>query len=220
MLNKIRNKNILNIILDNLKKKKKMKLFLYNKKMQDKLDITFKDFLEFKFIKILKEKYHLSLNDDVDTKILNISEHPKSCEIFKYSNFVKFRDLRELDLSNNLLPNLSSLKIINTENLEVLLLDNNILKNNIDLFEQLNLKNLIKLSLINNYITNIKVLEKVNFNKLEILNLDYNEQLFDIEVLKKVNFPQLKVLSLNKCRIYNRCLNVLVDVNFKKLFKM
>ena len=72
MLNKIRNKNILNIILDNLKKKKKMKLFLYNKKMQDKLDITFKDFLEFKFIKILKEKYHLSLNDDVDTKILNI----------------------------------------------------------------------------------------------------------------------------------------------------
>ena len=33
MLNKIRNKNILNIILDNLKKKKKMKLFLYNKKM-------------------------------------------------------------------------------------------------------------------------------------------------------------------------------------------
>ena len=178
MLNKIRNKNILNIILDNLKKKKKMKLFLYNKKMQDKLDITFKDFLEFKFIKILKEKYHLSLNDDVDTKILNISEHPKSYEIFKYLNFVKFRDLRELDLSNNLLPNLSPLKIINTENLEVLLLDNNILKNNIDLFEQLNLKNLIKLSLINNYITNIKVLEKVNFNKLEILNLDYNEHLF------------------------------------------
>ena len=139
MLNKIKSKHILNTIFENVKKKKKLDILKFNKKMQENLSINKKDFLEFIYVKILKEKYKLNLNDDVDTKELNLSGHPYIYIVLLFLKFIQFKKLKEINLSSNLISEPNVLEFLKTEKLEILDLRNNRIKN-IDIFEKLNFK--------------------------------------------------------------------------------
>ena len=159
MLNKIKSKYILNTIFENVKKKKKLDILKFNKKMQENLSINKEDFLEFIYVKILKEKYKLNLNDDVDTKELNLSGHPYIYNVLLFLKFIEFKKLKEINLSSNLISEPSVLEFLKTEKLEILDLRNNRIKN-IDIFEKLNFKELKNLDLCTNYIDDINVFEK------------------------------------------------------------
>ena len=63
MLNIIRSKKILNIIFQKLKKRIKLNIVKYNKKMLDKLNINSKDFQEFKLLDDLNKKFNLEIKD-------------------------------------------------------------------------------------------------------------------------------------------------------------
>ena len=160
MLNKIKSKYILNTIFENVKKKKKLDILKFNKKMQENLSINKEDFLEFIYVKILKEKYKLNLNDDVDTKELNLSGHPYIYIVLLFLKFIQFKKLKEINLSSNLISEPNVLEFLKTEKLEILDLRNNRIKN-IGVFEKLNFKELKNLDLCTNYIDDINVFEKV-----------------------------------------------------------
>ena len=107
--------------------------------MQENLSINKEDFLEFIYVKILKEKYKLNLNDDVDTKELNLSGHPYIYIVLLFLKFIQFKKLKEINLSSNLISEPNVLEFLKTEKLEILDLRNNRIKN-IDIFEKLNFK--------------------------------------------------------------------------------
>ena len=124
MLNKIRSKKILNIVFENLKMKKKWKLLKYNEEMRNKLCIKKEYLFEFAIIKILKERFRLDLKDDIDTIKLNISGHPQLYRVVFILYNIKFTRLKELDLSSNSISDILLLKLIKTETLEILNLNN------------------------------------------------------------------------------------------------
>ena len=71
MLNNIKSKYILNIILENLKKRIELKLVKYNKILINKLNIKKEDFENFKFLKEMNQKFNLDVKD-IDIKELNL----------------------------------------------------------------------------------------------------------------------------------------------------
>ena len=58
MLNKIRSVKVLNIIVGTLKKRIGLKLFKYNKKMMNKLNIEKEDFEHFTLLKEMNLKFN------------------------------------------------------------------------------------------------------------------------------------------------------------------
>ena len=86
MLDKIKSLKILNIIFRNLRKRTKLKIIKYNKKIQDKLNIDMKDFKDLKLLKDLNQKFNLNIEDTEVTKInLSCKSIGKNNEIIKYA---------------------------------------------------------------------------------------------------------------------------------------
>ena len=102
---------------------------------------------------------------------------------------IKFRELKKLNLSNNILSE-------------------------INILEEINLNKLIELNLSNTNISNIDILGKENFSILKILNLSKN-QIFDISILEIVKFRELGILDLSNNTIQH--IDALQNVNFIKL---
>ena len=67
MLNNIKSIKILNIILGLLKKRLKLKLLKYNKKMRNKLNIAKEDYEQFILLKEMNLKFNLNIKD-IDNK--------------------------------------------------------------------------------------------------------------------------------------------------------
>ena len=63
MLNKVRSLKTLNIIIALLKKRIELKLFKYNKKMINKLNIEKEDFEQFTVLKEMNLKFNLDIKD-------------------------------------------------------------------------------------------------------------------------------------------------------------
>ena len=85
MLDKIRSLKILNIIFRNIRKKSKLNILKYNKKIQDKLNIDMKDFKDFKLLKELNQKFNLDIKDTEVTRLnLSCKNIGKNSEIMKY----------------------------------------------------------------------------------------------------------------------------------------
>ena len=194
MLNRVQSKYILDKIFENIRNKRKWNIVKYNKRIRDRLDIDKKIFEEYLILKEFNMKYDLNI-DDFDIKELNIRRKYIRNEGFKYLSKLDFKELINLDLSENeILIYTDKLKGVNYQKLRELYL------NVINFLEKENLKQLEKLNLSHNKIFNIDILAKVNFKELKELDLSYNE-ISIINILEKVNFKELKELYLGNNNI-------------------
>ena len=212
MLNNIKSKIILNIVFDKLKRQIKLKILKYNKFLQNRLYININDFHDFHLVKELNEKFNLNIENDYVERI-NLYYRKFGDEILDYFNKIEFKKLKELNLSLNNLSDINQLEKAKLENLKILDLGDNRIKD-ISILEKVNFKELKELYLYNNGISDIKILEKVKFEKLELLNLSHNN-LTNIGVLGKVNFKELKILNLFDNNISD--IEILGKVQFPKL---
>ena len=73
MLQKIRCKYLLEIIFDNMKKRKRMKILKYNKNILSKINITKEDFKAYELLKEFNQKYNLEIEDN-DVEALNLCD--------------------------------------------------------------------------------------------------------------------------------------------------
>ena len=125
----------------------------------------------------------------------------------------EFKELKELNLSNNYISNIKQLEKVKFDALEKLFLNDNEISN----IKELSICNFGKLKVLNlsnNYILNIGVLEIVKFDNLEKLYLNHNK-IRDIKALEKCSFKKLKELYLNYNKITG--INTLENWNFKNL---
>ncbi len=81
-MNNVKSKKILNTILWALKKRIELKLFKYNKKMLNKLNVKREDFEQFILIKEMNSKFHLDIKD-IDIKELNLENKNFKIEIIE-----------------------------------------------------------------------------------------------------------------------------------------
>ena len=100
MLNNIKSIKILNIIVGALKKRIELKLFKYNKKMINKLNIEKEDFEQFILLKEMNLKFNLDIKD-IDIKELNLENKNLGNDILEYLTKIKFNKLKVLNLSKN-----------------------------------------------------------------------------------------------------------------------
>ena len=149
MLNDIKSKMVLNIIFGILKKFRKLKILKYSKIIRERLNITLKDFKKCFLIKKMNQKFKLDI-DDYDIEIFDFKSNQSfGNKIFEYLNKIGFNKLKDLDLSDNKISDISLLAKSNFEQLEILWLNYN-------------------------RIYDINILGKVNFKKLKILDLYHN----------------------------------------------
>ena len=71
MLKDIKSNEILKLIFQKMKNKRKLKVIKRNKKIIDRLNITKDDFKAYETLKQLKKKFELKI-DDIDINYLNI----------------------------------------------------------------------------------------------------------------------------------------------------
>ena len=147
---------------------------------------------------LLLQAFNTKLKLDItDTNInkLNLYGYKIADEGLKDLCKIKFKELKELNLSSNNISQIKVIEKVKFEKLEKLNLGNNKISD-INVLEKVNFKELKGLFLFFNNISNIKVLEKVKFEKLEILDLGRNK-ILDIHILEKINFKELKQLYLS-----------------------
>ena len=163
MLNKIRSKFLLQVIFKNLKNRLLLNIVKYNKKLSNNLNIEQKDFKNYKYLK--------EMNDIFGTKIKDIESENlklKRKEINNYSleliTKIEFNNLKELNLSENEISDITVLEKVNFKKLEILNLNYNKLEN-INILKIVKFKELKELHLYHNKISDINVLEKDNFPK-------------------------------------------------------
>ena len=154
----------MNIILENLTIRKKLKLIKNNNNLVSKLEITIKDYKNY-FFDEMETKYIIKLKNIYE---LDIIDNQKGYNNLNHLNKLKY--INKLYLGSN---NIANIPKIYFENLEILNLSNNYI-NNIEELKNINYKNLKELYLENNLIEDINVLEQVKFNQLEILSLTDN----------------------------------------------
>jgi len=161
MIDNLKSKYILKKILEKIQNKRKLNIIKYNKRIKAKLNINKEDFEIYMTLKEFNNKYKTNI-EDIDIRELNLSEKYIENEGLKDLAKIKFKELKELDLSFN---EISDIRVL----------------------EKVNFKELNKLNLSGNKISDIRVLEKVNFKELKELDLSGNK-ISDISVLEKVNF--------------------------------
>ena len=114
-------------------------------------------------LKEFNKKYNLDIKDINITK-LDLSYKYIGNDGLKYlCEKLNFKELKELNLSNNNISDIKVLEKVKFEKLEILDLGTNRISN-IDILEKVNFKELKKLYLYDNNISDKKVLEKVKIN--------------------------------------------------------
>ena len=73
MIDNIKSKIILKIIMEHIRPKLKLKIIKNNKKLINRLNLSIKDFQRFEKIKKINIKYGLHLNDEEIVKNLNFN---------------------------------------------------------------------------------------------------------------------------------------------------
>ena len=137
MLDKVKSKYILKEILEKIHNKRKLNIIKYNKIIKAKLNINKEDFEIYITLKEFNIKYKTNI-EDIDIREINLSRINIENEGLKDLAKIKFKELKELNLSWNKISDISVL-------------------------EKVNFKELNKLNLNGNKISDISVLEKVNF---------------------------------------------------------
>jgi len=215
MLDKVKSKYILKEIFEMIKNKRKLNIIKYNKRITVKLNINKIDFEIYIPLKKYNDKYNTNI-EDIDIKELNLIGRKIGNEGLKDFVTIKFKKLKELNLSLNNISDINILQKVNIKELKELYLSWNKISD-INILQKVNFKELNILDLSDNQISDINILEKVNFKKLKELNLCLNN-ISNINILEKVDFKELNILDLSDNRISD--INILEKVNFKKLKKL
>ena len=129
MLNDIKSNEILKLIFQKMKNKRKLKVIKRNKKIINRLNVTKDDFKAYETLKQLTKKFELKIND-IDIDCLQLINKGVKNEDLEYLKI--FKELKVLNISWNKISN-------------------------IDIFEKLNLKKLNKLILSDNKISDINI---------------------------------------------------------------
>ena len=182
------------------------------------LNYPIKEFIELNYknneilLKKFNDKYDLDISD---TKIKEIYLSERNLGYICLNDLceIEFKELKELNLSNNNISDIKAFEKAKFDNLEILNLNCNQIWN-LKILEKVNFKQLSELYLSSNFISDIEVFENAKFDKLEILVLD-NNQISDINVFEKVKFKELKELSLLRNNISN--IKVFEKAKFDKL---
>ena len=210
MLDKLKSKCILKKIFEIIKRKRKLNIIKYNKRISFKLNINKEDFEIYIILKEYNKKYNTNI-DDIDSKELDLNgRHIRDeglIDLFK----IEFQEINKLDLNWNLISDINILGKINFKELQILDLSYNLISD-INILEKVNFKILKELSLSWNVISDINILGKVNFKELKVLYLSYNK-ISDINVLEGVNFKELQILDLSYNKISD--INICEKVNFE-----
>ena len=149
MLDNVKSKNIIKEIFGYMRNKRKLNIIKYNKRILIRLNINKEQFENYIILKQFNEKYNTNI-EDIDIKQLNLEDKYIGNEGLKILFKIEFKELKELNLSNNEISD-------------------------INILEKFNFKELNILDLSMNKISNINILEKFNFNELKELDLSKNE---------------------------------------------
>ena len=174
MLDNIKSKIILKIVMEHLRQKLKLKIVKNNKKLINKLNLTIKDFQRFEKIRKLSAKYGLQLKDEGIIKTLNFKMDFAKNAIWEDLIDLKLDKLEVLNLNCNEITTIDLLEKVEFQKLKILILSNNKISD-IKVLEKVEFKELKNLNLETNCISNINVLENVKFEKLEVLNISENK---------------------------------------------
>lgn len=123
-------------------------------------------------IENFNKKYKMSLTGN--EKEVSLKNKGLNDEDVKVFSMIYFKNLKDLDLSENKIKDINFFKDMNTSNLEYLNLGHNQIEV-IQILENLNLQNLKELGLQNNKIKNVSSLLKANLSSLELLRLEGND---------------------------------------------
>ena len=96
-------------IFKNIHNKIKLKIIKYNKYMIKRLDIKTEDYKIYELLKEFNEKLELNIKD-IDIKELNLQNKNIGNKGFEYLGKVNFKELKELNLSDNNIPNIKVLE--------------------------------------------------------------------------------------------------------------
>ena len=116
MLDKVKSKNILKKILEKIHNKRKLNIIKYNKIIKAKLNINKEDFEIYITLKEFNIKYKTNI-EDIDIREINLSRINIENEGLKDLAKIKFKELKELDLSNNKISDISVLEKVNFKEL-------------------------------------------------------------------------------------------------------
>lgn len=234
MLDNIKSKLLLNKLFQLLESKIKLKIVRYNKKLQDKLNLTKDDFIYFKLIKDFNDKYNSHIKD-VDILELNLDNLDIKNSGLSHLSKIKFNKLKELVLSNNNIGKIDKIipSYFNFDNLVKLSFEQNHLRD-LTILTKADFKQLKKLNLDHNALTDIKILPEIKLPKLESLILSGNT-IKDLEPLSLMNLDNLRELILNRNMIKNidplekvkidnleildLCVNMIEDINVLEKLK-
>ena len=100
MLINVKNKFILKKIFEKIKNKRRLNIIKYNKRIKVRLNIDKEDFKIYITLKEFNGNYNTNI-EDIDIKELNLSGSAIFNEGLKDLYKIKFKELKELDLSNN-----------------------------------------------------------------------------------------------------------------------
>ena len=172
----------------------KDKLMMFNKKYYTKLTLE-ENILELsrknlgnEGLQLLSELPFNLKNNVIE---LNLSENV----ISDISPLIKmnYNNLKKFNLSKNKIENIDAFEKIDLSNLETLNLSYNKLQN-INSLPKTNLSNLTDLNLGYNKISDINALEFMKCQNLRGIDL-FNNEILDITVFERINFPQLVQIS-------------------------
>ena len=207
MLNKIRNKYLLKAIFDNLLELKQFQLIKYNKKIQNKIEISLQDYQLFKkiiieiipikkndknkFINIPKEKknyYHIYFNKDKKEMKRNYFTQKSKVESIKIVIDEKITSLFELFKRCDCIEKINFIRFnrSNIKNMNYMFYECSSLK-------ELNLKNFNTDNAINmNYMFyKCSKLKELNLNSFNFHNVIYMKSMFtgcSDEIKNKIRF--------------------------------
>ena len=192
MLRKIRSVYTLNKIFGILLKRKKLDLIRYNKKLQSRTSTEKKDYEDYISLKDFRRELDTNIYD-VDIPILDLRKKISKNESLEWLIKINFKDLEELNLSENKISDLSILEKSNFRYLKYLNLNYDDIAD-INIFKKINFNLLNKLTLYHNQIIDISPLNEVNFKELKELDL-FQNKIIDINALDKVDFPKLEIIK-------------------------
>ena len=119
MLDKVKSKYILKEIFEKIKNKRKLNIIKYNKIIKAKLNINKEDFEIYITLKEFNNKYKTNI-EDIDIREINLSRINIENEGLKDLAKIKFKELKELNLSGNEISNINILENVNFNELEEL----------------------------------------------------------------------------------------------------
>ena len=119
MLEKIRSKFILKLIFGQLLKRIKLNILKYNKNLLSKLNLGKKDFEDFIYLKRIRKKFGIKIKE-IEIEKIDLSDKNSGFHVFEELKKIEFRNLKELNLSNNELLDIKDLRKLKFEKLEIL----------------------------------------------------------------------------------------------------